>query len=281
MSSRRSSRRAGSGRGAGRGSKRQGGASWLDFAKIALGVLVLGALGAALFVTKSKKDAIDPVTFCNREGPAAVTLVILDASDPIDGVQSERAKAAIRNAAQNSQAGTRLDIFVADTPDGRLASPVFSKCNPGAPGKYETIYANAERHRQEFEESFLAAIEDNLTILLDAKPAKSSPIIESIRSATTASLARLDDNVPIDIYIVSDMVQNSPLLRHKTGSEDFKDFQAGPTWPGALADLRGARIHLMYLARTQYRGVQGRSHTLWWETYFDAVNGRVVSIDTI
>lgn len=281
MSSRRSSRRAGSGRGAGRSAQRQGGASWVDFAKIALGVVVLGALGTVLFVTKSEKDAIDPVTFCNRAGPAAVTLVILDASDPADGVQIERAKATILNAAQNSAAGTRIDIFVADTPDGRLASPVFSKCNPGEPGKYETLYADAERHRQAFEESFLAAIEDNLTQLLDAEPAKSSPIIESIRSATTASLARLDDHVPVDIYIVSDMVQNSPLLRHRTGSEDFKDFQAGPTWPGALADMRGARIHLLYLARTQYRSIQSRSHTSWWESYFRAVNGRVVSIDSI
>ncbi len=261
--------------------RRKNGTDIQALVKMALGIVILGGLFTSLFIVKGKTDAIDPVSFCQRAGPAEVHIVLLDASDTMDGVQAERVKATIFKSAKASSPGSRLDIYVADTPDGRLAEPVFSKCNPGEPDKFAAAYSDAKAQRESFETEFLYAIEETLSTLLNAKAAPTSPIIESIRSAAAKSLSRLDDDTPVHITIVSDMVQNSPLLKQHINQTDFETFKAGVEWPNALSDLHNARIHIVYLARSQYRAIQGRAHQAWWEAYFDAVHGRLTGIDSI
>jgi len=250
----------------------------------------MAGLGILFFITRAQSALIDPDSFCNRNGPTGVTLVLLDASDAIDEVKAERVKSAIVNIARSSERGVRLDIYVADTSDGSLAEPAFSLCNPGAPGSYEALYSNAKKSQTLFEERFLESIELTLAGLLVVEPANASPILESIRSAATASFSRLKDSTPTELVIVSDMVQNTPILRHRVsrqGTEEaaflqeFNDFQKSSSWPNALADLHDARVHLLYISRSQYRTLQGRSHQFWWEQYFNAVNARLVGIDTI
>ena len=281
MSNRRSTQRVNRSRGGVRQSRKHGGLEWDALLKLALGVLVVGALGYWMVTEKARQDATDPVSFCNRSGPSEIHVVLLDASDMMDDVQIERVKAAIFRAAKGSSTGTRFDIYIANTPDGRLADPVFSKCNPGEPGKYAAINSDANAKREAFEKTFLAAIEETLSGLLTVNPASTSPIIESIRSSATRSLARVDQGTLVRMTIVSDMVQNSSMLRHQSANMDFRDFKEGASWPQALADLHDARVDLIYIARSHYRSIQGRSHQAWWEAYFNAIHGRLIGIDTI
>jgi hypothetical protein len=57
--------------------------------------------------------------------------------------------------------------------------------------------------------------------VLQVEPAKTSPIIESLRSAATRSFSRLAGDVPVRITLISDMVQNSPMLKQSKGIGDF------------------------------------------------------------
>ncbi len=258
---------------------RQGNAAAI--AKVALGMAVLGGLGFAYLVVTERAEAIDPVSLCDRSGPSEVHVVLLDASDPLDGVQAERAKAEVFKSARRSPKNSRIDIYVADTPDGRLAEPAFSKCNPGAPARLDALYSDVERRQEEFDTAFLEAIEETMTSVLSAEEASASPIIESIRSASTRSFSRLNDDTPVRLTIVSDMVQNTQLLRQRSPDARFDEFEQSAGWPSALVNLHGANIHVIYVARPQYRALQGIGHQSWWQNYFNAVNGRVVSMDTI
>lgn len=249
--------------------------------KFAGGLAVLIAIGAAYLVLSARQDAINPESFCHKAGPNRVLLVVLDASDTIDEVQAERVKSDIRATALNSPLGTRVDLYLADVADGELGRPLFSKCNPGKPGQYDALYSDVSSRQEQFEEGFLAAVEDSLTQLLTRPPANSSPILESVRSAATSAFSRLSPETSTEILIVSDMVQNSDLLRHRGTPPEFSEFREGPTWARAIADLKGSTIRIMYVMRPQYQSVQGRSHMLWWERYFEAVNGRLTKVDSI
>lgn len=263
-------------------SNRKGEGSNLGAAlKVLVGVIVLGALGGLIFVQTERQNAKDPDTYCHRDGPSSVTIVLLDASDIIDEVQAERIKADIIGKALNSDQGTRFDVYVADTSDGKLSKPVFKMCNPGEPERFDSLYSDVKARREAFEGFFINQMESLLSDLLTVEEAPSSPIIESIRSAATASLSRLNDSTPIRLIIVSDMVQNSSLVRHRSSSADFSEFKKSSAWPRALVDLRGARIEVLYVVRSQYSGIQNRGHQLWWEDYFSAVNGHISAFDTI
>lgn len=252
-----------------------------DVLKVIFGLIVIFSLAAVFFFQSERQKAIDPETFCNRAGPAEVHVILLDASDMIDEVQAERIKAKILASAINSAAGSRFDVYVADSIGGSLSEPHFAMCNPGAPSRRETLYSDVESRREAFETRFLQGMEDTLAKVLTADEASSSPILESVRSASAASFSRLNEDVPVSITIVSDMVQNSNLARHRTKSQGFDQFRDSDRWPMALVDLRSARIDVLYIRRSQYVTLQGREHLLWWEKYFDAVNGRMVAVDSI
>jgi hypothetical protein len=58
-----------------------------------------------------KAEATDPTTWCNRAGPAEVHLILLDASDPLDGVQAETARAKVVSAIRAAPENARVDIY--------------------------------------------------------------------------------------------------------------------------------------------------------------------------
>ncbi|MBX9694463.1 MAG: hypothetical protein K2Z81_18900, partial [Cyanobacteria bacterium] len=71
---------------------------------------------------------------------------------------------------------------------------------------------------------------------------KTSPIIESLRSAATKSFSRLGENVPVRITLVSDMVQNSAVLKQRSASDDFAAFKKSAGWSRSLVDLHHADL---------------------------------------
>jgi len=247
---------------------------------VLLGLLVAYVIGTG--------NSTDPLTHCPPGDPAAVSMVLVDASDPLDGVQAERAKATIISEMKAMPARGRIDIYLADTADGSLKAPTYSLCNPGAPDQFTGIINDASAVRKAFEDDYLKAVDDTMSNLLQAKELPSSPIIESLRSAATKSFARLDSKVPLHITVISDMVQNSSLLKQKALPEsqgdlrdEFDQFAKSASWPRALVDLHRADIEIVYVSRPKYRAFQGIGHLAWWEKYFDAMNGGRMTVDTI
>lgn len=269
---------------ASRGSRRRRGESqppWGAIAKFAGGFATLAALGGAYFVVNQQAEAMDPTTWCDRGGPAEVHLILLDASDPLDGVQAENAKAKVLDAIRAAPLNARVDIYLADRADGSLGQPIFTKCNPGEPGALDAAISDVAKKQRDYEQGYLAAVEETMTKVLQAEELKTSPIIESLRSAATKSFSRLDPKVPVRITIVSDMVQNSPMLKQRSATDSITAFQKSPGWSSALVDLHKARIDIVYVTRAMYRGIQSNGHINWWSKYFDEMNGTLLESEAI
>lgn len=269
---------------ASRGSRRQrdaGGTPWAAIAKFAGGFAILAGLGVSYFLVNQQAEAMDPATWCDRKGPAEVHLILLDASDPLDGVQAENAKAKVLEAIRSAPVNARVDIYLADRADGSLGQPIFTKCNPGEPGALDAAISDVEKRQRDYEQGYLAAVEETMTKVLQAEELKTSPIIESLRSAATKSFSRLDPKIPVRITIVSDMVQNSPMLKQRSATDSIAAFQKSPGWSSALVDLHKARIDIVYVTRAMYRGIQSNGHINWWSQYFDEMNGTLLESEAI
>lgn len=254
---------------------------WPAILKVLAGTVVLMAGGITFFLVNQKAENTDLATWCDRAGPNGVHLILLDASDPLDGVKTEAAKAHVLKAIKVAPAGARVDVYLADRADGSLGEPIFTKCNPGEPTVTDAIVSDAKKRRQDYESGYLLAVESILAKTLQAKPLKTSPIIESLRSAATRSFARLDDGVPTRITIISDMVQNSVMLKHRSATDDFDAFKGSAGWTNALVDLHGADVHIVYVTRANYRDIQGNGHINWWARYFEAMNGSFLNSEAI
>jgi hypothetical protein len=254
---------------------------WGSILKVAGGAAALIAAGVTYFLVNQKVENTDADTWCDRAGPKEVHLVLLDASDPLDGVKTEAAKAHVLKAIKAAPPGARVDVYLADRADGSLGEPIFMKCNPGEPSGADALISNAKKKRDEYENGYLAAVENIMAAVLQAPPLKTSPIIESLRSAATKSFARLSDDVPTRITIISDMVQNSSLLKHRSATDSFETFEASPAWTSALVNLHHASIHIVYVTRANYRAIQGNGHINWWARYFEAMNGNFIDSEAI
>jgi len=263
--------------------QRDGGGAppWGAIAKFGGGLAILAALGTTYFVVNQKAEATDAATWCNRAGPVEVHLILLDASDPLDGVQAETAKAKVIDAIRAAPEGARVDIYLADRADGSLGEPLFSKCNPGAPGALDAAISDVAKKKRDYEQGYLAAVEATMTKVLQAEELKTSPIIESLRSAATKSFSRLPEGVPVKITLVSDMVQNSAMLKQRSATDDFAKFKKSAGWSSSLVDLHHAQIDIIYVTRANYRAIQSNGHINWWSQYFDEMNGTLTESEAI
>lgn len=246
-------------------------------------ILVLGAgvaviaslLAARVLLTPGQFDA---TTLCPQKGVQAVHAVLVDRSDPLSPLQAAQVRQHLLAIVAGAQPGERIDLYVADA-DGRSPpAPVFSMCSPGR--EANPIYQNPARIRQRYEEAFRQPIEQAIAALLSPATADTSPIMESIKTVCVGSFGPLPPGTPARLTIVSDMLQNSPLMNHHR-DRDFARFLAGPRLASVLTDCRSARVHILYVLQPRYRTYQTRQHQIFWENLLDRMNARVIAIDLI
>lgn len=238
-------------------------------------VLIVAILAGRVVLTP---EPIDSTTLCPRRGVLAVHAVLVDRSDPISPLQATQIRNALNTIVKDAQAGERIDLYVADA-DGRAApAPVLSLCSPGR--EANPIYQNPDNIRKRYEEAFRRPIEETLTALLSPSRNDSSPIMESIKTACVGSFGSLPAGIPVRLTIVSDMLQNSPVMNHFRDRE-FARTLTSPRLASVLADCRSARVHILYVLQPQYRAYQTRQHQVFWENLLDRMNARVTAIDLV
>lgn len=246
------------------------------FLVLGSGLALIGAIVVGSVVLTP--DPIDSTTLCPRRGVLAVNAVLVDRSDPISPLQATQIRNALDAIVRNAQAGERIDLYVADA-DGRAApAPVLSLCSPGR--EANPIYQNPDNIRRRFDEAFRRPIEDAIDALLSPSRSDSSPIMESIKTACVGSFGSLSPSIPARLTIVSDMLQNSPMMNHFR-DRDFAQFLTSSRLAPVLTDCRSARVRILYILRTQYRAYQTRHHQIFWENLLDRMNARVTAIDLV
>lgn len=241
-------------------------------------VAVLAIAGSILFFNlRSESEAIDRLTHCHDTMLPSVIMVLIDSSDPLDNVQKERSIARVLRDIDGQAEFSRIDIYSA-RPDGdELISPIFSQCKPPLPG---SALISDVKAAERFETNFEAGLESAFNKAVGLRGSSTSPLIESLREATTRSFSRTPETTRRRIIIISDMLQNSETVSHYKGLESFERFQSSASWPKAIIDLGNAEVSILYITRSETRNVQGIEHQEWWRNYFKAVNGYLKDVES-
>lgn len=242
---------------------------WLTIA--GLGLTVVGGLGAAAYHT-ARAARYDETTLCNVDGPAAVTAILIDATDGLNSVQRRAVLNRLNRINRTLVANERVDVFEISAGADALV-PTFSMCRPVSASETSSLTGNKRVAQARFDATFKPKLEASLVKLLDRQPSDSSPIMEAIQAAVVASFQAPDvpEAAPKRLIVVSDMLQHSASVSQYGAVPDFFEFRETPAFELMSTDLDGANVTVLYLKRPSAAQVQGRRHADFWMEWFESL----------
>lgn len=251
-----------------------------------LGACLLGLLVAGAIWLKSSRPETDKETNCPLSGPTAAHVIMIDQSDPISGQQAQEVRNYLTSVFRNARFGTRIDIYTFEGNSSDVLKPKTRLCAPKRPADGSEWTENLEYLKRDYENKFSKVVLAAVDGLLQAKSLPTSPLMESIRAASITSLSDL--KLPadrLDMTFVSDMVQHSSNFSQISSNVPFEALAKTAGWPSLQPKLRGATVRVLYLLRPRAvragKPIQDRGHQMFWEKFFQASDGHVVSIEPL
>jgi hypothetical protein len=241
---------------------------------------ILAIIG--VFVAKSylgrRSVALDLSTLCPQKGAEALTVVVLDRSDPLDTAQKESLKNYILKLKKDLALHEEIAIYSVGNTDIELRKPVIDVCNPGTGVDASPLNANPALIHKRWEEEFSSKIDRALDQMLEPAPTPWSPIMETIQSVAISAFGREQGHIPKRLVFVSDMVQNTKEFSQYSNTEPFAKFRTTAYFSKIACRLEDVDVTVLYLRRDNARRVQGKDHVVFWQDYFAAMNGRLKSV---
>lgn len=253
---------------------------WAGLALVAALVLV-AAFVAAQYWAKSQYVEIDGASLCPKNGPTAVTAVLVDRSDPLTPQQAQRVQQVLDRVVEEAPVGGRVALYVAEADAFTRLAPILALCNPGS--EANPLYQNPKKIRARYDDQFKARLAAVRTALLEPKERKTSPILESIKAVCIDAFAAAAPGIPLRLLLVSDLIQHSPIASHYR-ERNFAALLEDKRLDGVLVDCRGAEVDILYVLRLGKDGrptLQNRNHQRFWDLYLQRVNARPRSLETV
>ena len=247
-------------------------------------VLIAAIVLAALWLRKTK-IALDDHD-CPISGPKAVNMIMIDRSDPISGQQAQLIRQRVNVLKTAASLGTRFDVYTFEGDIKNEMKPIEYVCAPGRPEEANELIENPEFVRRRYDDKFSAVLDRVIDQLLQTSSLASSPIIESLRAAAITSFGPIKIGaMPLNVVMISDMVQNSTDVSQFKADLSFDQLSKSPRWPALRPNLKGASVEILYLLRPNAKrgavSIQNWGHQLFWEQLLAASDGRVTMIDPI
>lgn len=249
-----------------------------------LGIGLLGAMGAFYFWAKGNQVALDAAN-CPVTGPKGIHVILIDRSDPITPVQSERVRQVVEGLVSQAQTGERFDLYVADGDGINLLIPTVSVCSSGRGATASALYENPEAIERSFQERFVTPLRQAMGELLVPTSRATSPLLESLRTIAVTSFGAAPQ-AERHLTVVSDLIQHSPAVSHFRGETDFEVLQRQQQWAQLRPNLTGAEVRVLYLLRPSARRRDGRpiqtlGHQQFWKDLFEATGVVRLNLESI
>lgn len=274
-------------------------------------LLVLG--GGGYYFLQSTYDPVDEFKCSIENGPKAVTAIIFDKSQMYTNDQVTDIKTSFNLWLAGKEAttkmrtdlltgelkprvnldffkeGTLVQLYVADEnrlkkPDG--LKPQTQLCVPKDFKDANEWIQNPEFLKNDYNQ-FISKFSSAIQSLLETAEGN-SPIMETIIRISNSESFQNHANVQHNIFIVSDMIQNSenwthyPFRNEGTDWEKFVSKMNGTVF--MRPRLNQVEVQVFYAQRKSERdkSIQTRSHVKFWEEFFLNANADItgwVSID--
>jgi len=227
------------------------------------------AAGGVYAVRILKQQKFDPETLCPLEGPKAVTLILIDKTDPLTPAEQARVRSLIAAEADAVQSGSRITVKLLQQKEGAsetaLAS-VADLCNPGAEGN--PLFENPRRVAARYHGAFRQPIEAALESIKGAGSAPASPIARAIAETMEA----VPEGPGLKLILVSDLMEHTAEASAYTGSLTEAALRKALS-PNTRARLKGKEVRILLLNRARYAKQQAAAIAIW-RSFFAAASGR-------
>lgn len=235
-------------------------------------------VGAAYIGIASSRPKLDPETLCPAK-PASVTVLLVDVTDPMNAPQRQDFANQLERL-KNSipRYGKLIVTKVGGGPDG-LLSPVIVRCNPGtAADENEATGAPAKLQKQ-WDEGFNAPLNQAFEQIAQASGAEQSPILESIQSVALTEFQKpaMADK-PRQLIVASDLLQHTSSASFYRGLPDPGAFVGSEAFRKARTDLRGVKVELWMLQRSDGSSTQPRALPDLWDRMITEQRGTVTRV---
>jgi hypothetical protein len=244
---------------------------------LALAVALSLAGSAAFLFFHNREDRLDPETLCPLSGARGHSILLVDKTDPLNFTQKQAFLQYLAEFGRGKVAeGELFSVFVLGEDFAANAKPLFEMCNPGR-GETKNIWtSNPEKIRRLFEDRFLAPMAALADQLEGRTPAPNSPIMEMLQLVAINGFRAKAVDGPRHLYVVSDMLQNTPPFSQYRGDTEFNIFRNTVLFQKVRTDLERVDVELAYLLNNPAR--QNRRHLKFWEDYFQAMGAVIVSV---
>ena len=250
-------------------------------------VLILGLGGFGFYFFDSNSNPLDANNCSIKNGPNAVTAIIFDKSQKYSTEQVTDIKTSFNLWLAGKEPNTKnrrvaLDFFdegnliqlyvtdqkAVDTPDG--LTPVAELCVPKDFQTANKWIENPEFLKADYND-FISKFATAIESLLEASEGK-SPIMETFIRISNSENFQKHPNKKHNMFIVSDMLQNTNNYSHYREGTDWKTFEDKMTGTVYMRPrLNGVQWQVFYAKRANptEKELQTTKLSNFWERFFD------------
>ncbi len=257
--------------------------------RVAVGGLVsLAAVALAVFVRfvmlAPEPPERDPDTGCPETGPAALTAILVDATDRIGTISRTDVLARLDEYIAASLEDEMVVGYEAKPVGAEMDEPLLTVCHPGDPDQASEWTENPRLIRRRLEERYEKPLNDLFVDLLNREEAPTSPLMESVQSVAVSLLGRREyEEIRKRLVLVSDLMQHSENLSFFRQPVDYEEFAAGVGANALSTDLGGTAVEILFVQRAAHRRLPDTRRLIgFWERWVEDQGGfveRVVRID--
>jgi hypothetical protein len=228
------------------------------------GVLICGVAACLAFVfVFASKARVDPHTLCPADGPAAATLLFVDATDPFTTAEASRVKAILERERDLLPQGGLLSVVVLHQKpgvDGPVLETAAALCNPGRDA--DPLTGNPRRAALRYTQAFDRPLGDAVAATLMLPPSQTSPIAEALAQAIEMQPVLPGDAQPSRIVILSDMMQHTKTASAYKDGFGLSALSALTSAP-ALRRFKRSAVILEVLPRPAHQRHQQTAVEVW------------------
>lgn len=255
---------------------------------VAIGILVAAAalvLFGRYVVFAPGSPERDAETGCPETGPAALTAIMIDATDRIGAISRADVLARLEEYVAASREDEMVIGFEARPVGEEVDEPLLTVCHPGDPEEASEWTQNPRLIRRRLEERFRQPLDALFRDLLGRGEAPTSPLMESVQGVAVSFLGREEYvDIPKRLVLVSDLMQHSEYLSFfRQPGVDYDTFSRSHGADALSTDLRGTTVDILFVQREAHDRVPStRGLAEFWGRWIEDQGGfigPVVSID--
>lgn len=245
---------------------------------VAAGIML--AMIAFFIYQYADDEVVDESTSCPKDGRNNHYAVLMDATDPFNNLQTRGIQQELNNLIQDTERHDRISIFVLEEDFDDAVEPIISMCNPGSGQDASFVDANPRKIRAQYQEEFVAPLLGVVERLKRSREQDNSPIFEMLRVVTVAAFGGRRGSAENRnyLYIFSDMIPNTPGYSRYRQPPEFGALSKTGYFKIVATDMMGIKVHIRYISRDRFVGLQSPRDVAFWEAYFIHMGGDVESI---